>query len=63
MRNIRPCRYCSGKPKLIRCGDWKEYWVVICSECYKTPVPYNCARITRCGAVKEWNRRTVECLI
>lgn len=35
-----PCPYCGGKPKLIRCGNWKECYAYICRNCYKTPIPY-----------------------
>lgn len=39
-----PCPYCGGKPKLIRCGNWKECYAYICRNCYKTPIPYGEAK-------------------
>lgn len=51
---IIPCPYCGSEPKLIRCGDQKEYYVYICGECYNTPVPYD--KATKPSAArKHWN--------
>lgn len=57
MAELKPCPKCGGKAKLMRCGDQKEFLVYICSECLKTPVRYDEARITERGARKMWNRR------
>lgn len=54
---LLPCPYCGGEPRLIRCGDQKEYLVYQCSKCHKTPVKSCEARITEYGARKIWNRR------
>ena len=59
-RGLLPCKYCGGSPKLIKCGDWKQYVVYICSSCYKTPVHSDEARLTKYGARKIWNKRTRE---
>jgi Lar family restriction alleviation protein len=57
MDKLKPCPFCGGKPKINRVGDQKEFVVYICSECYKTPVHSDEARITERGARKIWNRR------
>ena len=51
------CPFCGGKPRLSRCGDQKEFWVVQCSECYETPVGFGEARITPYKAIKIYNER------
>ena len=57
MLKLKSCPYCGGKPKLIRCGDHKEFVVYICSKCYKTPVCSCEARLTERGARKIWNKK------
>ncbi len=51
------CPFCGGEPRLSRCGDQKEFWIVQCSECYETPVQYDEAKCTPEYAVKIWNER------
>lgn len=51
------CPFCGGEPRLSRCGDQKEFWIVQCSECYETPVQYDEAKLTPEYAVKIWNER------
>jgi transcription elongation factor Elf1 len=53
----RNCPFCGGKPRISRCGDHREFWVVECSKCYETPVQLNEARITPIGAVNIYNKR------
>jgi hypothetical protein len=57
---IRTCAFCSGVPKLTKCGDQKEYYVYLCSSCYETPVGYDEARVSESAARKIWNQRTEE---
>ena len=58
--DLKKCPYCGGHPKIIRVGDDRQFFAVICSECYKTPVK-NCeARLTEFGAAKIWNVRVNE---
>jgi hypothetical protein len=51
------CPFCGGEPRLSRCGDQKEFWLVQCSECCRTPVPYDEAKCTPDYAIKIWNER------
>lgn len=53
----RACPFCGGTPRISRCGDQKEFWVVQCSECYETPVQLDEARVTPVAAVKIYNKR------
>ncbi len=53
----RECPFCGGVPRLSRCGDQKEFWVVQCSECYETPVDYDEAKVTQYHAIKLYNKR------
>lgn len=60
INSIKSCAFCSGAPKLAKCGDQKEYYVYLCSSCYETPVRSDEARVSESGARKIWNRRTEE---
>ncbi len=53
----RACPFCGGKPRISRCGDQREFWVVQCSKCYETPVQLDEARVTPVEAVKIYNKR------
>lgn len=53
----RTCPFCGGVPRLSRCGDQKEFWVVQCSECYLTPVDYDEAKVTQNDAIKIYNKK------
>lgn len=55
--DLKPCSYCGGEAQLFHCGDQKELFVYMCSECHETPVHYDGARLTEPEARKEWNRR------
>ena len=59
-RKLLPCKYCGGSPKLTKCGDQKEFVVYLCSKCFETPVHFDEARLTECGARRIWNKRTRE---
>ena len=54
---LRACPFCGGKPRISRCGDHREFWVVQCSKCYETPVPLDEAGLTPAAAVKIYNKR------
>lgn len=60
---LEKCPYCGGHPKIIRVGDDKQLFVAICSECHKTPVNYNEARLTETGAGIIWNIGARELMI
>lgn len=51
------CPFCGGKPRLAKCGDQKEFWVVQCSECYETPVDFDEAKVSQDNAIKIYNER------
>ena len=53
----RACPFCGGKPRLAKCGDQKEFWVVQCSECYETPVDFEEAKVSQDNAIKIYNKR------
>ena len=53
----RNCPFCGGETKLTKCGDQKEFWVVLCSECYETPVDYGEAKVNPKHAVTVYNER------
>lgn len=62
-KNIEPlknCAFCGGAPKLIRCGDQKEFVTYICSKCFETPVRLDEASICEFSARRRWNQRTDE---
>ena len=51
------CPFCGGKPRLAKCGDQKEFWIIQCSECYETPVDWDEARVNPIKAVEIYNER------
>lgn len=54
---LKPCKYCGGKPQLIPVGDFREYYAYRCSNCGKYHAQFGEARCTIKGAKKVWNRR------
>lgn len=54
------CAYCGGEPRLVKCGNHKEYIVYQCSCCYETPVRLDEARVCEAAARNIWNKRTEE---
>lgn len=54
------CAFCGSIPRLIRCGNQKEYLMYQCSKCYQTPVGLSEARVLERTARKIWNKRTKE---
>lgn len=57
------CPYCGNRSKAIKVGDDRQYYINICSKCYKTPVKSCEARLTKLGAVLIWNKRVRELVI
>lgn len=57
---LRDCAFCGGAPRLIKCGDQKEFLVYQCSRCYETPVRFWEAKVSEREARKFWNQRTLE---
>ena len=57
---IENCAFCGGAPRLIKCGNQKEYLVYQCSECYESPVQLDEASLCEFSARRLWNRRTEE---
>lgn len=55
--DLKPCKYCGGKARLIRVGDQKEFFAYQCANCYKYHARHNEARLTPNGAKRVWNRR------
>lgn len=53
----RKCPFCGGVPRISRCGDQKEFWVVQCSECYETPVDFDEAKVSQYQAIRIYNKR------
>lgn len=54
------CPYCNNRSKTTKVGDDRQYYINICSKCYKTPVKSCEARLTKLGAVLIWNKRVRE---
>lgn len=54
---LKPCKYCGGKPRLIPVGDFREYYAYRCSNCGEYHAQFGEARCTIRGAKKVWNRR------
>ena len=57
---IENCTFCGGAPRLIRCGNQKEYLVYQCSECFESPVPLDEASLCEFSARRRWNDKTLE---
>lgn len=53
----RRCPFCGSQAKLTKCGDQKELWVVLCSECHETPVNWDEAKVNPVKAIKIYNER------
>lgn len=60
MSKIKNCVICGSLPKLIHCGDQKQYVTYICSKCFWSPVPLDEASLTSYDAEQRWNKRTEE---
>ena len=58
MAELLPCPICGHDAKLIRVGDWKQYFVYQCAECGYIKAKTSEARLTKRGAKKVWNTRT-----
>lgn len=58
--SLENCPFCGGTPKLIRCGDQKEYLVYLCSRCHESPVRSDEASLCEFGARRVWNQRAKE---
>lgn len=56
----RACPFCGGRPKLSKCGDQKEFLVVLCSKCYNTPVQLDEARVLAVDAIRIYNERALQ---
>ena len=56
-RAIKPCPYCGGEAKVRRVGRWKQRFSVFCSRCYKSTIPGSAWKLTKRGAIREWNSR------
>lgn len=54
------CVFCGGEPRLVRCGNQKEYLVYQCSKCYMSPVRLDEASLCEFSAKRLWNKRTAE---
>lgn len=57
---LKPCKYCGGKPQLIPVGDFREYYAYRCSNCGEYHAQFGEARCTIRGAKKVWNRRATD---
>ncbi len=57
---LKDCAFCGGTPRLIKCGDQREFLVYQCSRCYETPVNFWEAKCSERAARKFWNHRTLE---
>ena len=54
---LRYCPFCGGETKLTKCGDQKELWIVLCTECNETPVDWHEAKVNPKQAIKIYNER------
>lgn len=54
---LKPCPFCGGKAEIRRVGDYKNYFVCLCSKCGKTPISYSEASLTLQEVIKKWNKR------
>lgn len=59
MKKLKLCSSCGGSPKLKNVGCDKQFYIYVCSKCGATSVRLNEAALTKCGAKKIWNRRTM----
>ena len=54
---VRSCPFCGGIPKLSRCGDQRDLWYVLCTECFETPIDWGDAKANPDQAVKIYNKK------
>ena len=57
VRAIKPCPYCGGETKVRRVGRWRLRFSVFCSRCDKSTIPGSAWKLTKLGAIKEWDSR------
>lgn len=57
---MKPCKYCGGKPELVRVGDYKDFFAYQCSLCGNFHAKRSEARRTPFGAKRVWNKRAKE---
>jgi hypothetical protein len=60
VESLMNCAFCGGAPRLIKCGDQREFLVYQCSRCFETPVRFWEAKLSERAARKYWNQRTLE---
>lgn len=53
---IKICPVCNGSPKIVRVGDWKQFFAVRCNDCGKVIANSWEAGRTEKEAVKIWNK-------
>ena len=58
MAELKPCPICEGKAKLIKVGDYKNFFVYQCSLCGFVKAKTSDASLTPWGAKRVWNERT-----
>lgn len=58
MSELKPCKYCGGKPELVNVGDWKQYYAYRCSNCHQYHAKHSEAALTKWGAKRVWNKRS-----
>lgn len=56
MMELKKCPNCKSIPKIIRIGDWKQFFVVKCISCGKVVANSWEAGRTEKEAVKIWNK-------
>lgn len=54
---LKLCPVCKSYPKIIRVGDWKQFFTVKCINCGKIVANYWEAGRTEKEAIKIWNKR------
>ena len=57
VREIKPCPFCGGEAKVRRVGRWKQRFSAFCSRCYKSTISGSAWKLTKRGAIREWNSR------